>query len=78
MSFDIWKVTVEDSTGFKCYEDSTNNQLMFYGISANFNAFKTAVSALTEHYIPTGSIVFLMDNGKANMYYAPTDTFYEV
>lgn len=71
-NFDIWKVKTEVKTGFKCYEDSTNNQLMFYGISTKFTDFKNYITS-THRKLPTGTIIFLMDAGESYMYYAGTE-----
>ena len=67
--FDEWKVRCEATTGFKCYEDSTNNQLMFWGLDKNFEAFKNYITS-SDIKLPTGTIVFCMDKGDTYYYYA--------
>lgn len=80
MYFDEIKVTIENETGFKSYEDSSNNQITFYGVSSNLNAFKAKIteliSATDSIALATGTVAYTMDDGASYMYYRPTDTWY--
>lgn len=64
---------IELETGFKSFEGSLQNQLVFYGISANWAKFQT----MDKGVINTGSLVVLLDTKETYAYYAPTDTWYK-
>ena len=66
------KSEVEKATGFHCYENSTNNQLVFYGTSDKFEEFKQMIG--TD--LVTGTIAMLIDTGDSHMYSSFTKTWY--
>lgn len=66
------KASIETDTGFVCYEDSSNNQLTFYGTSDKLAAFKT----LAANKFKTGTVVYVIDTGDSYMYSAFKNTWY--
>ncbi len=62
--FDKLKNEVEKATGFACYETSPGSQLTFFGTSDKLSEFKELVS----NKLPTGTIVYTMDDGESTMY----------
>lgn len=70
--FTALKAEVEKATGFHCYENSTNNQLVFYGTSDKFEEFKRMIG--TD--LVTGTIAYLMDSGDSALYSALKQTWY--
>lgn len=65
--------TLEEETGFKCYEGTPGAQPVFYGLSSNFDIF---ASKIQENQLQTGTIAFLIDTGDKKFYYRPTNTWY--
>lgn len=72
--FNDIKKTIEEDTGFVCYEAMPGDQIAWYGTSDYFDDFKTAIGA----NCPTGSIAYTMDDGKKYMYSALKNTWYEM
>lgn len=58
------KETIEKETGFVCYEDSSNNQITFFGTSDKLADFK----ALAADKFKTATIVYCLDTGDSQMY----------
>lgn len=62
--FNGFKNRVEKATGFTCFETQPDDQTVWYGTSDKFDDFKEMVG---EEF-PTGTIAYLMDTSKKNMY----------
>ena len=69
-----FKNRVEKNTGFACYETQPDDQAVWYGLSSDFNDFKTEVG----NELSTGNIAFLMDTGKKHMYSRKTHQWYQI
>lgn len=68
------KKDLEEETGFVSYEVMPGDQTTFFGTSAKFDDFKTAVADKFN----TGTIAYLMDTSKKYMYSRYTNTWYEL
>lgn len=71
MRFDEWKVSLEHNTGFHCYENTCNNQLTFYGLSSNFDAFADIYR--NSVFANTGNMIYLMDTSETKIFSASED-----
>lgn len=69
-----FKKELEEETGFVCYEVQPGDQTTFFGTSAKFDDFKTAIADKFN----TGTIAYLMDTSKKYMYSRYTSTWYEL
>ena len=69
-----FKQQVEEETGFACYEVTPGDQSVWYGLSSDFDDFKT----MLENLFPTGTIAYLMDTGKRYMYHRKANTWFQL
>lgn len=72
MSLYELKKQIETDTGFKCYEGMYGEQMVWYGLSANYTAFKNMIG----DYAQTGTIVYIIDTNENHTYSKFTNTWY--
>ena len=62
--FNELRKKIEKETGFSCYEPTRAEQIVFYGVTENFENF----SDMVKDYIPSGTVAYLMDTKTNKMW----------